>query len=127
MAVIGVGIDIVDIERFHKILSKDTGHDFIHRFFSENEISYCEKFSEKSQHYAVRFAAKEAFIKASGLVRLALKEISTVNQPGGQPAIEMTPLLRSALEIHPPLMIHLSLTHTDLSACAVVILDSLHG
>ena len=125
MAVIGVGIDIVDIERFKKILLKETGHDFIYRFFSENEIAYCSRFSEKDQHYAVRFAAKEAFIKASGLVSLALKEISTINMPGGQPTIEMTEVLRTALSNHPPLKIHLSLTHTDLSACAVVVLDSI--
>lgn len=125
MAIIGVGIDIVDIERFKKILSKETGADFIQRFFSENEIRYCEKFSEKNQHYAVRFAAKEAFIKASGLVNLALKEISTVNLPGGQPQIEMTPRLCSAFCAHPEFKIHLSLTHTDLSAAAVVILESL--
>lgn len=125
MAIIGVGIDIVDIERFKKILSKETGRDFIQRFFSINEIEYCEKFSEKGQHYAVRFAAKEAFIKASGLVQIPLKEISTVNLPGGRPQIEMTPHLHSALSSHPPLQIHLSLSHTDLSACAVVILESL--
>lgn len=124
MAIIGIGIDIVDIERFKKILSKETGNDFIQRFFSEKEIGYCEKFSEKSQHYAVRFAAKEAFIKASGLVSIALKEISTVNLTSGQPQIEMTPHLRSAFSSHPVLQVHLSLTHTDLSACAVVILES---
>ena len=127
MAIVGVGIDIVDIERFKTILSKETGHDFIHRFFSENEIRYCEKFSEKNPHYAARFAAKEAFIKASGLVNLALKEISTINLASGKPQIELTPALRSALCAHPHLQIHLSITHTELSACAVVILESVES
>lgn len=60
----GVGTDIEDIARFRK-LSFDKNKAFYKKIFTKKEIDYCLKKSEPYQHFAVRFCAKEAFIKAS--------------------------------------------------------------
>ncbi|TKJ17315.1 4-phosphopantetheinyl transferase [Candidatus Woesearchaeota archaeon B3_Woes] len=58
-----VGIDIEDISRFKKI-PFDRNKSFYNKIFTNKEIEYCKKKSNPSQHFAVRFCAKEAFIKA---------------------------------------------------------------
>ncbi len=60
---ITTGIDIVNVERIKKLV-KQKKEKFLKRIFSDKEISYCEKKVNKYQHYAARFAAKEAFLKA---------------------------------------------------------------
>ena len=58
------GTDIIEIERIKKSIEK-LGEKFLNRIFTENEKNYCEsKNNQKYQHYAVRFAAKEAAFKA---------------------------------------------------------------
>jgi len=55
----GLGIDIVEVERIAEKIEKDNG--FRELVFSANEIAYCESKTYKYEHYAARFAAKEAF------------------------------------------------------------------
>lgn len=63
MAVIGVGVDIESISRF-KNLPFDKNKKFYEKIFTQKEIDYCLKKADPYQHFAVRFCAKEAFIKA---------------------------------------------------------------
>jgi len=60
---ISTGIDIVNVNRIKNIITEKKDA-FLTRIFSEAEIAYCEKKVNKYQHYAARFAAKEAFLKA---------------------------------------------------------------
>lgn len=58
------GTDIIEISRIKKSID-DLGSNFINRIFTQDEIAYCEsKKTQKYQHYAARFAAKEAIFKA---------------------------------------------------------------
>ena len=58
------GTDIIEISRIQKAIER-TGEKFLHTVFTENEIEYCEKRGKmRYQHYAARFAAKEAAFKA---------------------------------------------------------------
>ena len=58
------GIDIIEVERIKDSIEK-LGDKFLNRVFTENEIAYCEsKKTNKYQHYAARFAGKEAIFKA---------------------------------------------------------------
>ena len=58
------GIDIIEIDRVKSSI-EETNNKFIERVYTKNEIQYCEsKNSQKYQHYAARFAAKEAVFKA---------------------------------------------------------------
>ena len=60
----GVGIDLIEVERVAVKIRKEIG--FRELVFSKKEIAYCEKKTNKFEHYAARFAAKEAFFKAIG-------------------------------------------------------------
>ena len=60
----GIGIDMIEVDRVAGKIGKDEG--FRELVFSETEIEYCEPKANKYQHYAARFAAKEAFLKAIG-------------------------------------------------------------
>ncbi len=64
MAISGIGIDIEDISRFRD-LPYTANPRFYEKIFSEEEIKYCLSKAEPAQHFAVRFCAKEAFVKAA--------------------------------------------------------------
>lgn len=88
--IVGLGIDIVSIDRIAALLSKYGAH-FEMRFFSELEVSRATR-AEKAGYYAKRFAAKEAFLKAvgTGLVAgFSWREIQILNLPSGAPFIKL--------------------------------------
>lgn len=123
--IIGVGIDLLDISRMKKDLKGKSG--LREELFTAEEIEYCEKKRYPEQHYAVRFCAKEAFFKASGIGSrggLTWKEIRVTHTDLGLPDLH---LVGKALETAEKLgvkKIHLSLSHTRTTAAAVVILES---
>ena len=63
--IIGIGVDIVEIERFRNAMERLKDR-FIRRIFTPGEQQYCNGHREPAQHFAVRFAAKEALFKALG-------------------------------------------------------------
>jgi len=85
MAIYGTGIDIVEIARIKELMEKDDR--LKNRIFTENEVRYCEKKRKKYDHYAVRFAAKEAIWKALGKGGVGLKNIEIRNRSNGQPQV----------------------------------------
>lgn len=87
------GIDIIEISRVRESI-EDTKGKFLERVYTKSEIDYCEsKNKAKYQHYAARFAAKEAFFKAiSGSFEkyeITWQDIEVVNDPNGRPGIYM--------------------------------------
>lgn len=124
MTVLGVGIDMIEVERVQSSIAKEQG--FRELVFSAKEILYCENKTNKYQHYAARFAAKEAFFKALGtgwLKDTAFNEIEISNDESGKPILE--PIGESAVVINRngPLKISVSLTHLKTVASAVVIIE----
>lgn len=89
---IKVGVDIIEVERVKQSI-EELGEYFAHRVFTDKEIKYCEgKKVNKYQHYAGRFAAKEAAFKAvSGLLSdkysLSWKNIEITNDSKGRPKL----------------------------------------
>ncbi|HJW85036.1 MAG TPA: 4'-phosphopantetheinyl transferase superfamily protein, partial [Candidatus Brocadiaceae bacterium] len=59
-----VGIDIIEIKRIERLFSANEG--FLKKIYTENEVAYCNGRKNKYQHFAARFAAKEAMFKALG-------------------------------------------------------------
>ncbi len=84
MSIIGIGVDIIEIKRIEKSI-KNFGKDFLNKIFTENEIAYVKKYKFPNQHYAVRFAAKEAVYKALGLKDVSWKNIEILNDKDGKP------------------------------------------
>jgi len=107
-----VGIDIVEIKRIAKSVRKSG---FLNRVFTPQEIKYCRAKKQSSQHYAVRFAAKEAVWKALGRKGIALKEISVKNSPDGKPEIVLAKLKKLEKRVS------ISLSHSSEYAVAVAI------
>ncbi|MES1214368.1 MAG: holo-ACP synthase, partial [Bacteroidota bacterium] len=84
----GVGIDMIETQRVAGKIAKESG--FREMVFSPNEIVYCESKANKAEHYAARFAAKEAFFKAIGTGwknGTAYNEIEITNDDSGKPEL----------------------------------------
>ena len=89
-----VGTDIIEVDRIEKLI-KEKGDKFLNRIYTKNEIDYCEsKGLNKYQHYAGRFAAKEAVFKVlngetdSGN-SLIFKNIEILNKNDGAPYVNI--------------------------------------
>ncbi len=120
----GVGIDTVSISRIAEKVSKVSFRDAV---FTDQEIAYCEPATNKMQHYAARFAVKEAFLKATGK-GLAydidrLKDIEVYHEQDGQPAIKLSGSFESMKSTEKWNGIHISITHEGDHATAIVILE----
>ncbi len=117
MRVIGLGNDLVNIERIDQSISR-YGQRFIRRIFSEGEQDYCEGRASRISNYAKRFAAKEACAKALGTgfaKGVFWRDVCVIRNAHGRPAIQLTggALLRLE-EITPDGMTaQLDLTLTD--------------
>ena len=108
----GVGVDIEDIGRF-----KGLGKGPMKRIFTEDEILYCSKKGHPEVHFAARFVAKEAVLKAlgsMGIVGCDLKKIEIVNDPKGAPNVRFRDF-----EPAKGLTITLSISHNKGSAVSV--------
>jgi holo-[acyl-carrier protein] synthase len=123
--ILGTGIDIIEVERVAFSTGRNSG--FRELVFSEREIEYCESKASPFQHYAARFAAKEAFLKAIGRgwdSGLALHEIEIVHAASGKPQLLLSGKTAAALESLNIRTMHVSLSHLKTYASAVVILES---
>lgn len=114
----GIGIDIVEIKRVQKLIDQ-YGTKFLGRTFSPEEIRYCRNKANPAQHFAGRFAAKEALIKAFGKP-LALQEIEIENHADKKPQIKLTGAAKKILKKR---NIHLSISHDHEYAVAEVLLE----
>jgi holo-[acyl-carrier protein] synthase len=123
--IVGLGVDIAEVERIEAAIGR-RGQPFLNRVFTPNEIEYCERFKNKFERYAGRFAAKEATMKALGTgwgrgVRWV--DIEVAREPGGRPTIR---LAGEAAKIAGGLgvkRISVSITHTEEEALAQVIFE----
>jgi len=122
--ILGIGIDMIEVDRVMEKIDKSNG--FREKVFSELEITFCESKKNKSENYAARFAAKEAFLKASGLGLMMghqLSDIEVVNDDHGKPFFNLRGDFKTKGAEHHWNKIHLSLSHLQHIACAVVILE----
>ena len=121
----GIGIDMIEVDRVAKKIGKESG--FREMVFSKKEIEYCESKPKKFEHYAARFAAKEAFLKAIGTgwrSGIAFNEIETTGDDAGKP--EMVLLGETAKSVEAAfgnLKIFISLSHLKNIASAVVVVE----
>jgi len=124
----GVGTDIIEVERVASKIQKESG--FRELVFSAEEIKYCQTKTNKYEHYAARFAAKEALGKALGLgwaEGTTINEVEILNNIDGKPYINF--LGETAKQIASLNLgnIHVSLSHIKTYATAIVIIEQQHG
>jgi len=124
--IVGMGIDIAEVQRIRGAIERH-GEVFLRRIFTAKEREYCERFKNKYERYAGRFAVKEAAMKALGTgwsrgVRWV--DIEVVRQKGGRPTLALDGEARKIGEKLGVKSIALSITHTASQAYAQVIFES---
>jgi holo-[acyl-carrier protein] synthase len=123
--IVGTGIDIAEVDRVEKVITR-FGRRFIERVFTAEEIAYCESKANKTERYAARFAAKEAAMKAIGTGwnhGVTWKSVEVRRLPGSRPTMVFHGRAGEFFSKLGAVRAHLSLTHTDQFAMAVVILE----
>ncbi len=121
MSVIGVGIDAVDVERFRAMIERRDG--LVARLFTEGEAAAA---AGSAQRLGARFAAKEAVMKALGvgLGAFGFHDVEVVRQESGEPVLVLRGPAAELAAARGVRTWHVSLTHTALTAQAVVIAES---
>lgn len=122
VAVFGVGIDLASVARVKQAIERYGGR-FLERVFTPNEVAFCAKLSHPYPSYAARFAAKEAFSKALGTGlrgKISWREVEVCDNERTRPMLKVS---GRAKEILGGRRVHLSLTHLDEYAAAVVVIE----
>ena len=127
VTVVGVGIDLVDLERIRSLLA-DKGEQAMSRLFSDNERQYLATRTDATGHAAARIAAKEAVYKAMqalpGARGVGWREIEVARDAQGRPAILLHGLAARVSAEQGGLHIKISLTHSAVSAGAIAIVEA---
>ncbi len=125
--VVGIGLDLVDVARVRLLLSRK-GDRALRRLFTADEAVYALARPDPAKHLAARLAAKEAGFKALAGTEhartIAWRELEVASAPGVPPVLQLHgAAARRAAELRVDRVL-LTLTHTETTAAAVVILDS---
>jgi len=121
-AIEGIGVDVVEVPRMKEMLDEQ-GQAFIDKVFTEGEIAYCKGKKNPHEHFAARFAAKEAVSKAmqtgwSGTFRW--KDVEVQNEPSGAPRIV---LYREVSQALAGCRVLISLSHTQNTVVAFAMIE----
>jgi len=116
----GVGTDIIEVGRIKDAIARHKGR-FLDRIFTQKEQEYCSKFSNATIHYAGRFAAKEAVVKALGTgltFEMTWCDLEIINNTSGQPEVFVSQRVRQTF---PTAHFFLSISHCNDYATATAI------
>lgn len=118
----GIGVDIIEIQRIQSSIEK-FGDTFLRKIFTDTEIAYCQARKNPAQHFAARFAAKEAVSKAlatgwSG--EFEWKNVEVMNELSGKPSVILHGITAQALKKS---TVYLSLSHSDVSVVAFAVIE----
>lgn len=122
--IVGIGTDIVRVDRISRLLERYP--DFVQRVFSAGEISYCRDKASPEQSYAARFAAKEAVMKALGTGwdgQVNWRDIEVQSGGDGKPQIRLHGGAREKMALLEADSVQLSLAHEREYALAFVVLE----
>ncbi len=123
--IFGIGTDIIELDRVAQMIAR--GRQYLQTIFTEKEIEYCESKARKAEHYAVRFAAKEAALKALSCGwrhGLGFSEIEVLDDAQGKPQVFVYGKVKDLFEQNRIKQTSISLSHSRQNAIAVIILES---
>jgi holo-[acyl-carrier protein] synthase len=121
-----MGVDIAEVGRIQAAIERH-GEVFLRRIYTEREQEYCERFKNKYERYAGRFAAKEAAMKALGTGwRRGVKwvDLEVVRETSGRPTLAIAGEAAKIAQELGVKSVALSITHTETQALAQVIFES---
>ncbi|HCA78658.1 MAG TPA: holo-[acyl-carrier-protein] synthase [Bacteroidetes bacterium] len=121
-SILGIGVDVVDVKRM-KVAIDAWGPALVKKMFTETEVAYCKSKKKPHEHFAARFAAKEAVSKAmetgwSGQFRW--RDVEVVNEISGAPKVVLHDYVASQLA---QCKVHVSLSHTENTVVAFAIIE----
>lgn len=121
-AILGIGVDVVDVKRM-KVAIDAWGPALVKKMFTETEVAYCKSKKKPHEHFAARFAAKEAVSKAmetgwSGQFRW--RDVEVVNETSGAPKVVLHDYVASQLA---QCKVHVSLSHTENTVVAFALIE----
>jgi holo-[acyl-carrier protein] synthase len=119
MRILGLGVDLVDIERLRAVLERYPR--FAQRCFTEHEQEYAFRFARPERRLAARFAGKEAVMKAmgTGWRRVRWRDVEITG--GGKPTVRLSGTARARAEGLGVTGIELTITHTDTDALVIAV------
>lgn len=123
--IIGTGVDIVEIERIGRIMAR-WGDKFLKRVFTEHEQQYCGCRAVPAMHFAAAFAAKEACLKALGTGMsggIRWRDIEVGHDRRGKPSLKLTNRGEETAIDKGVGSLHLSISHTEQLAIAMVVAE----
>ncbi len=122
----GTGVDIIELERMRNMESR-YGLRFLRKVFTDSEISYCQSKLKSWQHFAGRFAVKEAVLKCLGTGiqdGIGWKDVEVSNDVLGAPSAKLTGGAEERAAELGVKKIHISISHGDSSAIAQAIAEA---
>jgi holo-[acyl-carrier protein] synthase len=121
--ILGVGVDLTPVERMAQAMARHPER-LEARLFTARERAYCAARAHSAQHFAARFAAKEAVLKAFGTGisrKMRWTEVEVLNEASGRPRIRLDGSAAAFAERHGLAQLDVSLTHTEGLALAYAI------
>lgn len=118
--ILGIGNDILEIERVHEAIATQ-GDRFIEKLFTKREQAYCSNYKDPVPHYAARFSAKEAIVKALGTgfgEMAAFHDIEIINDELGKPEVFFSDALNSRFK-NPEVLLSISHCKSYVSTVAI--------
>mgnify|MGYP000854997210 CR=1 FL=1 len=127
MAVAGIGVDMLEIARMEAVMRRRPS--FVARVFTEDERNYCDASPRPADHYAARFAAREAVLKALGTgfsEGVGFRDVSVRRAGNGQPSCILSGRAAEIAKARgvQEVAISLSTTHDEAVATAVMVTES---
>ncbi len=123
--IFGIGTDIIEVERIGQLVAR--GREYLQTIFTDQEIQYCESKSRRAQHYAARYAAKEAVLKALGTGwrdGLGFCDIEIADDEQGQPVVAVHGQVKKLFDCQQIRRASISMSHDRECAIAVIILET---
>jgi len=123
MRILGIGTDITECLRIAQMIERH-GELFIDRVYTPEETGYCRSRKQATQHFAGRWAAKEAVLKALGTGwrrGITWHDVEVRNEAGGQPVIVLTGGAREVARQLGIALVHISISHSRSHAVAFAV------
>ena len=121
--ILGIGIDLTEIKETEESIQSET---FVRRVYTPAEMQSVERYLNKAEHLAGKFAVKEGFMKAIGAgirQEVWFTQIEVLNDESGKPQVRVSGEAEKRLEELGAKQIHVSISHSGGMAVAVVILE----
>ena len=120
---IGIGVDLVEVDRMRRTLARTPA--LVERLFTDAERAYCERRRDPTERFAVRFAAKEAVMKALGvgLGAVGWHEVEVVRAESGRPSLALTGRAADLAAELGVVRWHLTMSHTTRVAEAIAVAE----